>query len=90
MDWLVFLIVGLLAGIVAKAVMPGTREEPAGWLLTILLGIAGAYVGGFVANALGITGVGNGFVWSVLLAAFGAIIIIGLLRFFTSGSRRAI
>jgi len=90
MSWLVFLIVGLLAGIIAKAVMPGTREEPAGWLLTILLGIAGAYVGGFVASALGIAGVGNGFVWSVLLAALGAIIIIGLLRLFTSGSRRAI
>jgi uncharacterized membrane protein YeaQ/YmgE (transglycosylase-associated protein family) len=87
MNWLVFLIVGLLAGVIAKAVMPGTRSEPAGWLMTIILGIAGAFVGGFIANALGFSGVGNGFIWSVLLAAIGAMVIIGLLRLFTGGRR---
>lgn len=89
MSWITFLIVGLLAGIIAKAMMPGTREEPSGWLMTIVLGIAGAYVGGFIANALGLMAIGSGFIWSVLLAALGSIVIIGLLRLF-SGSRRAI
>lgn len=86
MNWLVFLIVGLIAGVIAKAVMPGTRNEPSGWLMTILLGIAGAYIGGIIANVLNIGG-GGGFIWSVLLAAVGAIVIIGLLRLFTGGRR---
>jgi len=86
MSWLVFLIVGLLAGAIAKAVMPGTRDEPSGWLLTMILGIAGAYVGGFIASAMGFGG-GGEFIWSVLFAAIGAIVIIGLMRLFTGGRR---
>lgn len=85
MSWLVFLIVGLLAGVLAKAVMPGSRAEPGGWLLTMLLGIAGAFVGGMIGNVLGI-GASN-FLMQVIMAAIGAIVIIGLLRLFT-GSRR--
>jgi uncharacterized membrane protein YeaQ/YmgE (transglycosylase-associated protein family) len=87
MNWLVFLIVGLVAGIIAKAVMPGAREEPAGWVMTTLLGIAGAFVGGFIGEALGFGA--SGFIGSVLMAALGAMVIIGLLRLFTT-SRRAV
>lgn len=87
MSWLVFLIVGLIAGALAKAIMPGSSKEPGGWLMTILLGIAGAFVGGFVGSALGIGG--NSFVMQIIMAAVGAMIIIGLLRLFT-GSRRAV
>lgn len=87
MNWLIFLIVGLLAGMIAKAVMPGNREEPAGWLLTTLLGIAGAFVGGFVGDALGLAS--TGLIGSILMAALGAMVIIALLRLF-SGSRRPI
>jgi len=85
MDFLVFLIVGLLAGIIAKAVMPGTSKEPSGWILTILLGIAGAFVGGWLGSMLGI-GAGS-FIAQVIMAAIGAIVIIGLLRLFTGGRR---
>ena len=87
MNWLVFLIVGLLAGILAKAIMPGSRGEPGGWLLTILLGIAGAFVGGLIGNMLGF-GAG-GFLGSIVMATIGAIVIIGLMRLFT-GHRRAV
>ena len=87
MEWLIFLIVGFVAGMIAKAVMPGTNEEPAGWLLTTLLGVAGAFVGGFVGDALGLAS--TGIIGSILMAALGAIVIIGLLRLFTS-SRSAI
>jgi uncharacterized membrane protein YeaQ/YmgE (transglycosylase-associated protein family) len=85
MDFLVFLIVGLLAGIIAKAVMPGGANEPSGWILTILLGIAGAFVGGWLGGMLGF-GAG-GFIAQVIMAAIGAIVIIGLLRLFTGGRR---
>lgn len=84
MNWLIFLLVGLVAGIIAKAVMPGTRDEPSGWILTILLGIAGAYVGGWLgASLFGIAAAG--FVGQILMAAVGAIVIIALLRLFTGG-----
>jgi len=84
MSFVIFLIVGLVAGVLAKAIMPGTADEPSGWILTIVLGIAGAYVGGFLGNLIGI-GSGN-IVGEILMAAVGAIVIIALLRLF-SGRR---
>ena len=44
------LIVGLVVGAIAKVLMPG--RDPGGWIVTILLGIAGSFVGGFLASAL--------------------------------------
>jgi uncharacterized membrane protein YeaQ/YmgE (transglycosylase-associated protein family) len=86
MSFLIFLLVGLIAGVLAKAIMPGTRDEPSGWILTIVLGIAGAFVGGWLGSLMGI-GAG-GFVGQVLMAAVGAIVIIALLRLFSG--RRAV
>jgi uncharacterized membrane protein YeaQ/YmgE (transglycosylase-associated protein family) len=86
MHFLIFLLVGLIAGVIAKAVMPGTRDEPSGWILTIVLGIAGAYLGGWIGSLMGI-GAG-GFIGEILMAAVGAIIIIALLRLFSG--RRAV
>ena len=86
MSWLIFLLVGLIAGIIAKAIMPGTRNEPSGWILTIVLGIAGAYVGGWLGMALfGVTA--SSFVGEIVMAVIGAIVIIALMRLFTSGRR---
>jgi uncharacterized membrane protein YeaQ/YmgE (transglycosylase-associated protein family) len=45
--WLLF---GLVIGAIAKFLMPG--KDPGGWIVTILLGIAGSFVGGFLASAL--------------------------------------
>lgn len=85
MNLIIFLLVGLIAGILAKAIMPGSSKEPGGWILTILLGIAGAFVGGLVGGALGLGA--SGFWGSILMATVGAILIIGLLRLFTGGRR---
>jgi uncharacterized membrane protein YeaQ/YmgE (transglycosylase-associated protein family) len=84
MNFLIFLLVGLIAGVLAKAIMPGTRDEPSGWILTIVLGIAGAFVGGWLGSLMGI-GAG-GFVGQILMAAVGAIVIIALLRLFSGRS----
>jgi uncharacterized membrane protein YeaQ/YmgE (transglycosylase-associated protein family) len=54
----------------------------------MVLGVVGAFVGGFVGNLLGF-GAGSSFIGSILMAALGAIIVIGLLRLIT-GSRRAV
>lgn len=86
MNFLIFLLVGLIAGVIAKAIMPGARDEPSGWILTIVLGIAGAFVGGWLGSLMGI-GAG-GFVGQILMAAVGAIVIIALLRLFSG--RRAV
>ena len=50
MGIIAFLILGLLAGIIAKAVLPG--EDPGGIIVTMLIGVAGALIGGFLAAAL--------------------------------------
>ena len=88
MDWLVFLFVGLIAGVLAKAIMPGSAKEPGGWLMTILLGIVGAYVGGFLGRTV-LGAAPSNFVMHIVFATIGAIVIIALMRLFT-GSRRAI
>src|SRR3954447_20455518 len=50
MGIIAFIILGLLAGIIAKAIMPG--DDPGGIIVTTLIGIAGALIGGFLAGAL--------------------------------------
>ena len=47
LGWLLF---GLIVGAIAKFLMPG--RDPGGWIVTILLGVAGSFVGGFIAQAL--------------------------------------
>lgn len=65
-----WLFVGLLAGVLAKYFIKG--EQPMGWLQTLLLGIIGAGLGGFLGRLLGVGSV-NGFnLGSILLATLGA------------------
>ena len=84
MDFVVALIVGLVAGMLAKAIMPGSSNEPSGWIMTILLGIAGAFIGRLVLGGL----LGTGLIMSIVSATIGAIVLIALLRLFTG--RRAV
>ena len=67
--WIVF---GLIVGVIAKLLMPG--RDPGGFIITALLGIAGAVLGGFVGRALGFYGPGEaaGFLMSLV----GAIILL--------------
>jgi uncharacterized membrane protein YeaQ/YmgE (transglycosylase-associated protein family) len=78
--WIVF---GLIAGIVAKLLMPG--RDPGGFIVTILLGIAGALLGGFIGQALGLyrEGEGAGFIMSVI----GAVLLLALYRMLVRPSR---
>ncbi|MBW3552550.1 MAG: GlsB/YeaQ/YmgE family stress response membrane protein [Gemmatimonadetes bacterium] len=72
------LIIGLIAGAVAKLIMPG--KDPGGIIVTMLLGVAGAFVGGFLFRALGIGGEGPA---GIIGAIVGALILLGLYRLFT-------
>jgi uncharacterized membrane protein YeaQ/YmgE (transglycosylase-associated protein family) len=74
--WIIF---GLIAGAIAKLLMPG--RDPGGFIITMLLGIAGAVVGGFIGRALwGSTGVSDWSIGSFALAIAGAIILLAIYR----------
>lgn len=78
MGLLSWIVVGLLAGLLAKWVMPGS--DPGGIIVTILVGMAGASVGGFIVSILGGTGATGFNVWSILVATLGAVILLALYR----------
>jgi len=85
LGWIVF---GLIAGVIAKAIMPG--RDPGGCIVTILIGIAGSLLGGFIGHYLlgyGTGGRGDvsdltkpGFLMSLVLAVVGAIILLVIYR----------
>jgi uncharacterized membrane protein YeaQ/YmgE (transglycosylase-associated protein family) len=76
LDFLWMCIIGLIAGALAKLIMPG--KDPGGIIITILLGIAGSLLAGFLGRALGWyqSGQGAGLIMSVL----GAIVLLVLYR----------
>ena len=79
---LMFLVVGVIAGALAKLIMPGDKAEPKGCLLSMILGIAGAYLMRFIMVPLfGITP-DNNMIASIIGATIGAIIIVFILRKF--------
>ncbi|MBB6053515.1 GlsB/YeaQ/YmgE family stress response membrane protein [Armatimonas rosea] len=81
MSILIWIVVGLIAGVLAKAIMPGSRDEPGGWLGTIALGIVGAVIGGFLSSLVLGGGGANGLnLGSILVSVVGACVLIGILR----------
>lgn len=74
--WIVF---GLIAGVIAKLLMPG--RDGGGFILTCILGIVGAVVGGWLATMFGIGGSISGFnLHSFLVAVVGAVVVLGVFR----------
>jgi uncharacterized membrane protein YeaQ/YmgE (transglycosylase-associated protein family) len=85
MSILSWLIVGLVAGFLAKYVVPG--EGPGGILGDIIIGIIGAFIGGWVFHQFGEPGVTGLTLWSILVAFVGAAILLFVIRALTG--RRA-
>jgi uncharacterized membrane protein YeaQ/YmgE (transglycosylase-associated protein family) len=71
--WILF---GLIVGIIAKLLMPG--RDPGGFIITILLGVAGALLGGFIGRAMGLYGPNEGAGW--IVSILGAIVLLALYR----------
>jgi uncharacterized membrane protein YeaQ/YmgE (transglycosylase-associated protein family) len=78
MGILTWVLLGLIVGFLAKLVMPG--RDPGGVIITILLGIAGALLGGFVGSAMGLGDVNGINIGSVALATLGAILLLVIYR----------
>ena len=76
MGILAWILFGLVVGIIAKLLMPG--RDPGGFIITILLGIAGALLGGFIGRAMGFYGPSEAAGW--LISILGAVILLALYR----------
>lgn len=74
MGILTWLVMGLLVGVLAKWIMPG--PDPGGVFITILIGIAGAFVGGFIGTAVGFGAVTGFNFGSLALAVAGALLLL--------------
>jgi len=84
MSWIAWIVVGLLAGLLAKWVMPGTKDEPSGLLGTTLLGIVGAVIGGWMCDMFLNQPAMNGIdLYSIIVAFIGSSIVIGVMRLLT-------
>jgi uncharacterized membrane protein YeaQ/YmgE (transglycosylase-associated protein family) len=76
MGILAWILFGLVVGVIAKLLMPG--KDPGGFIVTILLGIAGALVGGFLGRAMGLYQEGEAAGW--IMSILGAILLLVLYR----------
>ena len=74
MGILSWIILGLLAGLIAKAIRPG--KDPGGWIITIIIGLLGSVVGGWIGSALGWGTVNEFSIRTLLLSTGGAVIVL--------------
>jgi len=82
-----WIVLGLIAGAIAKAILPGTQGG--GWLITLVLGVVGALLGGFIGSA--VFGIGLEEFWSIqtwVVAILGSILVLLIYGLVTRGSRR--
>jgi uncharacterized membrane protein YeaQ/YmgE (transglycosylase-associated protein family) len=75
MSFILFLLFGLIVGALARFIVPG--REPGGWVVSMLLGVVGSFLGGFLGRAMGMYGEDvqtGGFIMSLI----GAVVVVGL------------
>lgn len=73
-----WIVLGLIAGFLAKLIMPG--RDPGGIIITIGIGIVGAVIGGFVATLVGLGSVSGLNVGSIVIAVVGSLLLLGIWR----------
>ncbi len=79
LSWIIF---GLIAGVLAKWIMPG--KDPGGVIVTILIGVAGSFIGGYLGTSLGLGAVSGFDVRSFLVAVAGAVVFLAGFRMIKS------
>lgn len=81
-----WIVLGLIAGLIAKAIMPG--KDPGGCIITIIIGVVGALIGGFLSTLLGFGGLAGGLDWrNLVIATIGAIVLLAIWRMMRGGGR---
>lgn len=78
MGFIAWIVLGLIAGAIAKLLMPG--RDPGGFFITMLIGIVGAIIGGMIASALGYGEVSGVNLPSIIIAVLGSIILLIIYR----------
>ncbi len=78
LSWILF---GLIAGALAKWIMPG--EDPGGCVMTMVIGIVGAVIGGWIATMFGMGGIDGFNIGSLLVAVLGAVLLLWVYRLVT-------
>ena len=78
MSWIIWIVLGLVAGVIAKFIMPG--KDPGGFIVTIILGIVGALIGGFISTMLGFGDVTGFNLPSIIVAVLGSILLLVIYR----------
>ena len=86
MDFLTWIIVGLVAGVLASLVMGGTGL---GIIGDIIVGIVGAFVGGWLFSQLGVSSPLGGLPGTIFVAFVGAVVLLFVLKLIRGGTRRA-
>jgi len=74
MGILSWIVMGLIVGVLAKFIMPG--KDPGGFVITVALGIGGAFVGGYIGSFLGLGAVSGINVASIFISTLGAIVLL--------------
>ncbi|MDH6229118.1 MULTISPECIES: GlsB/YeaQ/YmgE family stress response membrane protein [Streptomyces] len=89
MGIIAWILIGLIAGFIAKAIMPG--KDPGGVIITILIGIAGGLLGGFLGKVIfGVDSIDGFFEISTWIAAIiGSVILLAIYRLVTNNRRHA-
>ena len=78
MGVLSWIVLGLIVGVLAKWLMPG--KDPGGLIVTVGIGIAGAFIGGYLATHFGVGSVDGINIKSILIATGGGMVLLGLYR----------
>lgn len=81
-----WILLGLVAGAIAKAIRPG--RDPQGCIVTMIIGVVGAVIGGYLARFLGWDGVDGFNLYSLLIATVGAVIALAIWAAVTGNRRR--
>ena len=86
MGFIAWIILGLIAGAIAKAILPG--RQGGGWIITLILGVVGAILGGWISGAIFGVDLGGFFdIRTWIIAFVGAIIVLLIYGLLTRGSR---
>ncbi|MFC1960920.1 GlsB/YeaQ/YmgE family stress response membrane protein [Chloroflexota bacterium] len=81
MGWIAWIIIGAVAGWLASKVMKSSRQQ--GLLMDIVVGILGAFIGGFLFNQFGAAGMTGFNIWSLFVAFAGAVVLLAAIRLLT-------